>query len=50
MYVLIEDGEIRSPKTLELLGYIFMVDKVRYFISVEHTRCGKNEKLDSKQN
>jgi len=44
MYVLIKDGEVRIPDTLELLGYTFIVDKVRYFMSVEQTRYGKNER------
>ena len=34
MYVLIEDNEVRNPDTLELLGYSFKADEVRYFMSI----------------
>lgn len=31
-WVLFKDGEIRSTKNLELIGYWFEVDKVKYYI------------------
>ena len=45
MYILIEDNEVRNPDNLELLGYSFKVDGVRYFMSLEQFQDGKDERI-----